>query len=188
MNSFDDAIDDGLRLLGSLRGLSGPLHAASDRCLEALRGGGKLLLCGNGGSASQAQHLTGELVGRYKNDRAPLAALTLSADPTVLTCIGNDYHFDEIFSRPLKALGRPGDVLIVFSTSGRSPNVLEAMKSARGIGMTSVAFLGRDGGEALPLADYALVVEHQDTARIQEGHEFLLHCFMDLIELGINQD
>lgn len=185
MSDFEKSLDDSLAMLKSLRAMPGLLRSCADQCLAALNGGGKLLICGNGGSAAQAQHLTGELVGRYKKDRRPLAAVTLAADAAVLTCIGNDYSFEEIFSRQVRALGRPGDVLIAFTTSGRSPDILEALRAAREIGMKSIAFLGGDGGPALSLSDSALVVGHRDTARIQEGHQFLMHCFMDLIEMGL---
>ncbi len=171
-------------MMESLRAMSGLLRSCAERCLAALNRGGKLLICGNGGSAAQAQHLAGELLGRYKSDRRPLAAITLAVDAAVLTCIANDYRFEEIFSRQVRGLGRPGDVLIALTTSGRSPDVLEALRTAREMGMETIAFLGGDGGPALPLSDYALVVGHSDTARIQEGHQFLMHCFMDLIEAG----
>jgi len=104
-----------------------------------------------------------------------------------LTCIGNDYSFEEVFSRQVQALGRPGDVLIAFTTSGRSPDVLAALRAAREAFVGTVSFLGRDGGPALALSDCALVVHHEDTARIQEGHQFLMHCLMDIIEEGIGR-
>jgi D-sedoheptulose 7-phosphate isomerase len=187
MNNFDRSLDDSMAMLESLRAMSDLLRISADRCLAALNNGGKLLICGNGGSAAQAQHLAGELLGRYKKNRRPLAAITLTADASVLTCIGNDYRFEEIFSRQVKALGRPGDVLIALSTSGRSPDILEALRSAKEIRMKAIAFLGGDGGAALSLSDSALVVGNLDTARIQEGHQFLLHCLMDLIEAGLKE-
>jgi len=161
------------------------LLRAADRCSKCLNGGGKLLICGNGGSAAEAMHLVGELVGRYKRERRPLAALSLGTDPALTSCVGNDYSYDEIFSRQLRALARPGDVLVVFSTSGRSPNVIAALTVAGEMGIGSVAFLGKDGGSALPLASEALVVRHSDTARIQEGHQVLMHSLMDLLEVAV---
>ena len=161
------------------------MSSAANRCLSALQRDGKLLICGNGGSAAEALHLTGELMGRYKQDRRPLAAVTLAADASVVTCIGNDYCFKEVFSRQVRGLGRPGDVLIAFSSSGRSQNILEALTVARDMGIETISFLGRDGGGALALSDVALLVEHDDTARIQEAHQFLMHCLMDLIEAGM---
>lgn len=185
MNNFELALDESLLVMDSLRGMSESVHTAAERCISALEAGGKLLICGNGGSAAQAQHLTGELVGRYKRERDPLAAVTLGTDSSLLTCIGNDFSFDEIFSREVRALGRPGDVIIAFSTSGNSPNITHALTAAKAIGMGTVSFLGRDGGSALALSDCALVVDHLDTARIQEAHLFLMHSLMDIIESGL---
>ena len=182
MNKFLMSLDDSLSTLASLRELENALRSAVNQCAASLLSGGKLLICGNGGSAAEAMHLTGELVGRYKTERQPLAAITLGTDPALTTCIGNDYCYDEIFSRQVRALGRPADLLIVFSTSGRSANVLRALQVAREMQIRSIAFLGKDGGPALGLADEALVVRHTDTARIQEGHQFLMHCLMDLLE------
>jgi len=150
--------------------------------LEALQQGGKLVTFGNGGSACEAQHLVGELMGRYKSNRRPLAAVALTADTTVLTCIGNDFDFEDVFARQVEGLCRPGDLLIAFSTSGNSPNVVRALETGRQAGIRSIAFLGRDGGKAASLADCALIVRHHDTARIQEGHNFLMHSLMDVIE------
>ena len=178
-NSYSNSLDENLACMESLRALYGLLHNAADRCISALAQGGKLLICGNGGS------LAGELVGPYKLDRSPLAAIALAADPAILTCIGNDYCFEEVFSRQVRALGRPGDLLIAFTTSGQSANILGALKAAREMRIHSISFLGRDGGAALQLSDCALVVNHHDTARIQEGHLFLMHCLMDLIEAGL---
>jgi D-sedoheptulose 7-phosphate isomerase len=186
MSSFGESFNELLGMVESLRGMSTAVSEAAGRCVAALNSGGKLLVCGNGGSAAQAQHLTGELVGRYKESRRPLAAVTLAADAAVLTCIGNDFSFEEIFSRQVQALGRRGDVLVAFTTSGRSPDVLAALRAARAMGVGSVSFLGGEGGPAHALSDCALVVPHNDTARIQEGHLFLMHCLMDEIEAGID--
>ena len=182
MSNFTDSLEESLAMLATLRELEGGLLCAVERCAASLRSGGKLLICGNGGSAAEAMHLTGELVGRYKKERRPLAAITLGTDPALVTCIGNDYSYEEIFSRQVRGLGRAGDVLIVFTTSGRSANVIRALQAAREMKIESIAFLGKDGGPALGLADHALVVRHQDTARIQEGHQFLMHSLMDMLE------
>ena len=184
MSDYLQSLLECLPVMASLRGLEDELGRAAERCAASLKSGGKLLLCGNGGSAAEAMHLAGELVGRYKTDRAPLAAITLGTDPVIASCVGNDYKFDEIFSRQVRALGRRGDVLIAFSTSGRSANILEALKAAKEMGIASIAFLGKDGGAALALADEALLVRHTDTARIQEGHQFLMHSLMDLLEIA----
>jgi D-sedoheptulose 7-phosphate isomerase len=188
MSNYTKALEESLTTLATLRELEGAVERSADRCVATLRRGGKLLICGNGGSAAEAMHLTGELVGRYKTERRPLAAITLGTDPVVASCIGNDYCFEDTFSRQVRALGRAGDVLIVFSTSGRSSNILEAMRAAREAEIATIAFLGRDGGPALALADEALVVRHTDTARIQEGHQFLMHSLMDILEAAIAQN
>jgi D-sedoheptulose 7-phosphate isomerase len=171
-----------LSVYQSLTALEPQVRAAGRLCTDALAGGHKLLICGNGGSAAEAQHLAGELMGRYKEERRPLPAVALTADSALVTCVANDYCFEEVFARQLRALAQAGDVVIVFTTSGNSPNVLRVLETARGLQMASVAFLGRDGGKALALADCALVVGHPDTARAQEGHQFLMHALMDEIE------
>jgi D-sedoheptulose 7-phosphate isomerase len=185
MPDFAGSLRDVMRVFESLPIHQQSLTLAAQWCIEALRGSGKLLLCGNGGSASEAQHLAGELMGRYKENRKALPALALASDVAVLTCIGNDFCFNEIFARQIRALGRTGDVLIVFTTSGNSPNVLDALRTARDMEIRSVAFLGNDGGEAKAISDCPIVVGHGDTARIQEAHQFLMHCLMDQIEAGV---
>jgi D-sedoheptulose 7-phosphate isomerase len=179
------SLAEALEVFSSLESLAAELSAASRAAAAALQAGAKLLICGNGGSACEAQHLAGELVGRYKLDRRPLPAIALNADASIMSCIGNDYCFDEIFSRPFEAHRQPGDVLIVFTTSGRSANVLRVLESARRSGTVSIAFLGRDGGPAAALADFPVIVRSPSTARVQEAHQFLLHCLMDEIEAGI---
>ena len=141
-----------------------------------------LYSCGNGGSATDGLHLAEELVGRYRSNRPPLAGVCLNADPTALTCIANDFGYEQIFARQLAGLAHPGDVLVVFSTSGNSPNISAALRTAREKGLLSVALLGKDGGEALNLADHAIVVPSQNTARIQEAHTLLLHLICEAIE------
>ena len=151
-------------------------------CARFAAGGG-LWTLGNGGSAADAQHLTGEMVGRFKRERRPLPAVTLSTDPTVMTCIANDYRFDDVFSRQLQALARAGDVVAAFTTSGRSPDVVDALRVARGRGATTVLFGGGDGGPAAAHADHALLVPSTVTARIQEMHTFLLHAVSEVVDL-----
>lgn len=185
MNSYRMNLREAIQVFESLADFEPSVQTAASWCLEALHGGHKLLICGNGGSASEAQHLAGELMGRYKENRAPLAAIALTADSAIMTCIGNDYQYEEIFARQVRGLGCRGDVLIAFTTSGNSPNVLNALSVAKELGIRSIAFLGRDGGKALPIADCALVVRHSDTARAQEGHQFLMHALMDAIEAGL---
>lgn len=179
---FQLSLNEATSVFHSLAQLENSLERAVHLCTKSLSGGHKLLACGNGGSACDAQHLVGELIGRYKDDRRSFPAVALTADSSVLTCIGNDYGFDAIFARQVKGLGSAGDVLVVFSTSGRSPNVVQSLQAARETGVTSIAFLGRDGGPAAALADLALIVPHSATARIQEAHHFLIHALMDGIE------
>lgn len=156
-------------------------------CVETLRAGKKILTCGNGGSACDAMHLAEELVARYRSDRRPLPALALVADPTVLSCIANDFGWDEVFARQVDAHGSAGDVLIVFTTSGQSENINRALRRARALGITAVGFLGKGGGAALPLCDHAVVVASADTARIQEAHTLLLHILCEAAEAAFAQ-
>jgi len=185
MNIYLKNLDASRRLLELLPALEPALQQAADLALETLRRGGKILLAGNGGSASEAQHLAGELVGRYLYNRQPLAALALSADSGVLTCIGNDFGYDDLFARQLRALARPGDLFVLFSSSGNSPNLVRALEAAAELGIPSVAFLGKSGGPCLPLATCPLLVSHPDTARVQEAHQLLMHSLMDLIEAAL---
>ena len=149
---------------------------------ERLRRGCRILVCGNGGSAADAQHFAAELSGRYLKERRPLAGLALTTDTSALTAIGNDYGFDQVFSRQVEALGRPGDLLVGISTSGNSPNVIRAVESAQGLGMRALCLLGRDGGQLAPLADDALVVPSSVTARIQEVHQMVYHFWCEALD------
>ena len=157
----------------------GQICATVIKCLE---GGGKVLTLGNGGSATDAQHLAEELVGRYLNDRLPLPAVSLASDVPTLTCIANDYGFDQIFARQVEALAKPGDVVVAFSTSGNSPNVVEALKAARAKGAVTIGLLGRDGGKAAALCDVCFVARHDFSARIQEVHALALHLVCEAVE------
>lgn len=162
--------------------LADRLAAAARLVADALGRGNKVMFCGNGGSAADSQHLAAELVGRYRRNRPGWPALALTVDTSALTAIGNDFGFEEVFSRQVAALGRPGDVLIAISTSGRSPNVLRAVETARTLGLKTVGFAGRDGGPLAALVDVALVVPSDDTARVQECHITLGHILCDLVE------
>ena len=153
---------------------------------ETLRSGGKILFCGNGGSAADSQHLAAELTGRFLKDRPPYAAIALSTDTSALTCIGNDYSFSEIFARQVTGLGRKNDVLIAISTSGKSANVVRAVEEARKLEIHTVGLLGRDGGRLSELCSYNIVVPSYDTARIQECHILIGHTICQLIEQDLN--
>jgi D-sedoheptulose 7-phosphate isomerase len=159
--------------------------AAAEAAADAIRGGNKILFCGNGGSAADAQHLAAELVGRLVRDRRPLAGLALSTDSSGLTCIANDFGYEEVFARQVEGLGRSGDVLIAISTSGNSPNVIRAVEVAKPMGITTVGFLGRAGGQLAAMVDLPIVVASDETARVQEAHIFLGHVMCVLIEHGL---
>ncbi len=161
-------------------------HKAFDRIAEAmvatLRAGHKILSCGNGGSAADALHLAEELVGRYRGNRRSLPAVCLSADATALTCIGNDFGFDEVFARQVEGLGVSGDLLVVFSSSGNSPNILRALDAARQRGVKTVALLGKGGGRAKGRADFEIIVDSADSGRVQEAHTIVMHALLEVIE------
>ncbi len=179
---FADNLAEHLRLFEQLGTVAGEVQRAGTLIANALTAGGKLLACGNGGSAADAQHLASELTGRFIQDRRPLAAIALTTDSSALTCIGNDYGFDDVFVRPLLGLGRPGDVLVAISTSGHSANVLRAAQAARDHGIRVVGLLGRDGGQLKALSDVAIVVPSPTTARIQEAHILVIHTLCGLVE------
>ena len=152
-------------------------------CLaDALSNDKAIFWCGNGGSAADSQHLAAELVGRFKNNRRALRSVALSTDSSVISCIANDFSYDDVFSRQLEALGKPGDALVGISTSGNSINVINALKIARQMGITAVALLGKEGGEAKNHADLSLVVDSSSTARIQEMHILIGHTLCEIIE------
>tara|TARA_B110000093_G_C12950657_1_gene402418 strand:- start:1512 stop:2078 length:567 start_codon:yes stop_codon:yes gene_type:complete len=150
--------------------------------VERLKKEQTIFACGNGGSATDSMHLCEELVGRYRNDRRPLPAVSLNTDTSVLTCIGNDYGFDAIFSRQIKALGKENDILVGFSTSGNSENIAKAFETANAKGLTTILLSGKDGGKIKHIADHCIIVPSENTARIQELHTFILHAWLELVE------
>ena len=177
------AVADDLRtVLDRLTDQEAAIDAAVEGVVARLRAGGSLLACGNGGSASQAQHLVTELVGRYRSDRRSLPAVFLGGDVGLTTCIANDFGWEETFARPLSGIARTDDVLVAFSTSGDSTNVARALEVAREIGVASFALLGKGGGRCRGAATWELVVPSADTARIQEIHLLVLHHLCDRIE------
>lgn len=159
-----------------------PIADAAEAIVRSLGQGGKLLVFGNGGSASDAQHVASELVGRFQRERRALAAMALTTDTSVLTSVGNDYSFDRIFSRQIEALGRHGDVALGITTSGRSPNIVGALDTARSLGLVTVALTGRDGGAAGRAAAIHVNVPSESTARVQEVHRTILHIICELVE------
>ena len=169
-------------VLTTLAALEDQVQAAADMLSSSLRRGGKVMFCGNGGSAAESQHLAAELTGRLVHDRRPLSAIALSTDTSALTCIANDYSFEAVFARQVLGLGRPGDCLVAISTSGQSANVLAAVHTARSIGMYTVGLLGHDGGQLRDSVDCAVTVASSTTARIQEMHILIGHTLCGLVE------
>jgi D-sedoheptulose 7-phosphate isomerase len=191
MNDFSSnlnrAIDDSVRTLESLKELGREVSRAIDLIEQCLRAGNKLLVCGNGGSATDASHFATELVVRFAKDRRALPAISLSSDIGILTATGNDYGFNEIFARQVAALGAPGDVLICLTTSGKSKNLIRALEEAKARKLKTIAFLGRDGGPTLGIADVDLLIKSESTARVQEAHHLLLHVLCEIIESRLDK-
>jgi len=173
---------DNLRAMSGDAALHAAIGAVAAACIVALRQGNKILFAGNGGSAADAQHLAGELISRFHYDRPALPAFSLSTDTSVLTAIGNDYGYEHLFARQIEAVGNAGDVFIGISTSGRSPNIVKALQTARAKGLLTVGLIGRSGGQMPDLCDHCLRVPSDSTPRIQEGHIAIGHTICLLIE------
>lgn len=182
VQSVRDRVERSAKAIASLARQSEQIVKLGGEIARRSAAGGCVLTCGNGGSAAEAMHLSEELIGRYKADRRPFASVCLNADPTALTCIANDYGFEQIFARQVQGLGRPGDVLVVFSTSGNSPNLVAALRKAGELGILRIGLLGKGGGACLPLCDLALVVESSETEHVQEAHQVLLHLILEAVE------
>ncbi len=165
--------------------LSKPIADAVSAIVGCITGGGKILACGNGGSAADAQHFAAEFVGRFERERPGLAAIALTTDTSILTAIGNDYGFDEVFARQLRALGQAGDVAIGLTTSGRSPNVVLGLAAARELGMTAIAMTGSVAGPVGKAADLQLRIPSDSTPRIQEGHMLAAHAICEWVEMRL---
>lgn len=173
-------------LINSLKSVSEnqseQLNALGIDVAQGLNSGGTIFWCGNGGSAAESQHMAAELMGRFLINRKPYRSLSLTTDTSAITGISNDFHFNEIFSRQLEGIARPGDFLVVFTTSGNSQNILLAIEKAKEIGVHTIAFLGKDGGKAKNLADTEFLVDASETARIQEVHTVMAHTLCQIIE------
>jgi D-sedoheptulose 7-phosphate isomerase len=182
--AFGRLLDDHLAVAGRLSALAEPAARLADAAISVLRAGGKLLLCGNGGSAADSQHIATELTVRFEADRPGLPAIALTTDSSALTAAANDLGFEQVFARQVAALGRKGDLLIALSTSGASPNIVAALQAARGGGLITACLTGRDGGTIAreKLADHCLVVPSDNTARIQEMHIFIGHFLCAAID------
>lgn len=155
---------------------------AADMLVATFEAGGKLLTAGNGGSAAEAMHMAEEAVGRFRSNRISLPAIALVADGTALTCIGNDYGFDNVFSRQVEGLGKEGDVLVLFSTSGNAENLSRALDEAKAKKLKTIAVLGRDGGRLAGRADIEIIIEGSDSGRIQEAHQLFMHIVLDAVD------
>ncbi len=178
-------VEDACRTLQTVAAQEDAFQRIAAVAVATLKSGGKILTCGNGGSATDAMHLAEELVGQFRNHRPALPAISLVADGALLTCIGNDYGFDHVFSRQVEGLANKNDLLVCFSSSGNSPNILRALAAAKGKGVKSVALLGKGGGQARGKADFEIIVANSDSGRIQEAHTLILHALLEVIEREI---
>lgn len=182
INHFSDSIQT---KQDAISGLCELIAFASQKLVESLVNDNKILTCGNGGSAGDAQHFSSEMLNRFERERPALPAIALTTDTLTLTSIANDYHFDEVFSKQLRALGQPGDILLVYTTSGNSSNIISVVKTAHDKEITVIAITGKDGGAlatVLNESDIEIRVPSESTARIQEVHLLITHCFCDLID------
>jgi phosphoheptose isomerase len=188
MSPFSESLQDALQTFESLRSLEPKIVESANLVLACLKSGGKLLVCGNGGSAADSSHIATEFTCRFQGDRRPYPAISLTSDGGLLTAIGNDYVFQDIFARQVRAFGKAGDVFIGLSTSGKSRNVLSAIEEAKRIGMKTIVLLGKGGGFTKGAADIEIQVQGAVTARIQEAHKFLLHAVCELVEPGLEKE
>jgi D-sedoheptulose 7-phosphate isomerase len=182
-NTFADALQEHLEVVRQLEAQIPALQAIAMAMTAALGRGHKILWCGNGGSAADSQHLSAELVGRFRHERRGLASIALTTDSSILTSVANDYGYEAVFSRQIEALGEPGDLLVAISTSGNSRNVIAALESGRALGLVTVAFSGAGGGKMSAIADHLFEVASRDTARIQEAHILAGHMLCEWIEI-----
>ena len=183
--SFEQQLSEISTVLAALHAQAATVDAIAALVCDTVLGGGTLYTAGNGGSSTDAQHLAEELIGRYRSNRRALPAVSLTADSSVLTCIANDFGYEAIFSRQIEGLMRPGDVLVAFSTSGNSPNIVAALEAARTRGGNTIALLGKTGGACQGLADLELIVASNNTARIQEAHLQVLHYICEVVEAAL---
>ncbi len=188
MTRLQQTIEDCVATTQALAGLEAPLGRAVDMVVRCLTSGHKLLICGNGGSASDATHLATEFLCRYRDDRRPYPAISLTANGEYMTAVCNDYSADEIFARQVWGLGQKGDLLIAFTTSGKSRNVLRALEESRRHGLESICFLGRDGGFTKGVANLDLMAPGSNTARIQEAHKLLFHVLCEMVEPALSRE
>jgi D-sedoheptulose 7-phosphate isomerase len=184
--TFDDSLAETVRTFQALAEIRPAIDRAGGLILSTLRAGHKLLLCGNGGSAAEAQHFATELAGRYAKNRRSLPAIALTADGSLLTCIGNDYGFETVFARQIAGLAQPGDLVIVLTSSGNSPDILAALRETKRLGLSSISFLGRGGGTCKGQATVDLIIPGTSGRTAQEAHLFLVHHFCELIDAAFD--
>ena len=180
--SFEKSLQAHLETMQGVKELAPVIEQIKDILVDLIERDGRLLLCGNGGSAADSQHWATEWTVRFEKDRRALSAIALTVDTSALTAIGNDLGFDRLFSRQVEAIGRKGDVLVALSTSGNSENILEAVKVAKDLGITTIGFTGRGGGKLAKMVDVPLVIVSDTTSRIQEAHEFIMHVLCELVD------
>lgn len=180
--TFEASLAESVRTLQALTTIRSAIDHAGQMILATLQRGRKLLICGNGGSAAEAAHFATELVGRYAKNRRSLPAVALSSDGSLVTCIGNDFGYEQIFARQVSGLAQPGDLVVVLTSSGNSANIVAALHEARKLGLDSIAFLGRGGGKAKGLATCDLIMPGNSGAAAQEAHLFLIHHFCELVD------
>lgn len=182
MNLIASAIESHQKAVESLKPQMSVIESCANELILSLKAGCKILVCGNGGSAADAQHFAAELTGRFETQRKALAAIALTTDTSALTAIGNDFGFNEIFSRQVEALGKSGDCLLAISTSGNSKNVMRAVSTAKLQGLKCIGLLGRDGGALKSMCDVSVVIDHQQTARVQECHLLIEHIWCAILD------
>lgn len=185
MNVYLNNLEEHIKLFDRLAPLNAHINQAIALIVESLQNKKKLMICGNGGSAADSQHLAAEFTGRFVDDRPPIAAMSLSTDTSALTCISNDYSFSDVFSRQVQALGISGDCLMAISTSGNSENVISAVIAANALGIKTIGLLGRDGGKLKEICECSIIVPSLITARIQEAHILICHSICGAVEIEL---
>lgn len=184
---LDQEISHHIKVMHSLKLMEDNIHKASQVMAGVISEGGKILICGNGGSAADAQHFSAEIIGRFRRERKAWPAIALTTDTSILTAVGNDYGYAEVFARQIEGLGLSGDAFVGISTSGNSVNIINATKMAKKLGITTIGLLGCNGGELIDICDLSLVVPDENTPRIQEAHIFLLHYIAGSIEAKLTE-
>jgi D-sedoheptulose 7-phosphate isomerase len=185
-NYFLDNIEEHLKVINLLKSINKQMELAIKICSDSIQSGGKILVCGNGGSAADSQHLAAEFIGRYIKDRVPIPCIALTTDSSILTCISNDYSFENVFSRQVEALSNRNDCLIAISTSGNSQNIYNAILAASKKGSKTIGLLGNDGGKIKNITDLNIIVNSNTTARIQEAHLLIEHVLCGAVEKNLN--